>query len=56
LRRNVEHHTTSIAVEGLQREVLAEPEPHGQAAERATRARGVNVHAPSGKVESVNRW
>src|SRR5262249_44969359 len=56
LRRNVEHHTTPITVEGLKRGVFAESEPHGQAAERATRARGVNVHAPSGKVERVNRW
>jgi hypothetical protein len=56
LRWNVEHRTTSIAVEGLQRRLFPEPELHGQAAERAMRARGVNVHAPSGKVEGVNRW
>jgi hypothetical protein len=54
LRRDIEHHLTAIAVEGLQRGVFAEPEPHGKAAKRATRARGINVHAPIGKIEVVN--
>jgi len=56
LRRNVEQHLAASAVEGLQSGQFIEPKLHGPAAERAPRARSINVHAPSRKVVIVNRW
>jgi len=42
LRWNVEHDATTIAVEGLQRGLFAEPEPHGKP-QKGQRGRGASM-------------